>query len=154
MGSKFRLEPPGGGEQQTHTWVVVEDLVICFTKAGIISDLVWDAFVDDVASPKIKAVLGLSYESVNINSVQRKAISGAIKGKVAVGAVLDSALTRGIVTAISWAGINIKAFSWQQVDAAVEYAAHGKTPVASALRAIEELLQYSKAPSLKVIAQR
>lgn len=147
MITDHRFDVPTRGERQTHTWVVVDDLVICLTQAGPIPDEQWARFARDVASPNVKAVLGLSFESVSVNSVQRKAVSAAIKGKT-LAAVLESTVTRGVLTALGWLGLNIKVFPWRQLDAAIEQTAPSKATAAIAKQLIEELLRRSNAPSL------
>ena len=152
MSSDHRFEVPARGERQTHTWVVVDDLVICLTQAGPIPDDLWARFARDVASPSVKAVLGLSFESVSVNSVQRKAVSAAIKGKT-LAAVLDSTVTRGVLTALGWLGLNIKVFPWKQLEVAIAQTAPSKATAAIAKQRVEELLRRSNAPSLASLMQ-
>jgi hypothetical protein len=142
MSSTPRFELPS--ESLAHTWVVSGDLVVSLTQEGAIPPEVWNRFVADVASKSIRSVMGLSIGSVSINSVQRKAISDAVKGKN-LAAILQSPVVRGILTAMSWFGIAVKAYSWQNLHEAITFVgADVKTTEA----AIRRLLESSGAPSL------
>jgi len=115
-----RFELPRDGEPSFHSWFVVGELIVSFSQEGAIPDSVWNRFVADVGAKTTKSVLGLSIGSVGINSVQRKAIAEAVKGR-SLAAVLQSPVVRGILTAMSWFGINVKPFSWQNLRDSISY---------------------------------
>ena len=105
-----------------HRWVIIDELVISFTEVGPSRDAVWHAFVNDLISRRVTKYLATSIGSVNVNSVQRKIVSEALKQRnVAVAAVTDDRLVRGLVTAVAWLGVNIKPFSWSEIGEAVNY---------------------------------
>ncbi|NVB40745.1 hypothetical protein G6O69_23095 [Pseudenhygromyxa sp. WMMC2535] len=133
---------------QVHTWVVTEDMVICLTRSGAVKDEIWNKFCEDVSLPQIKRVMGVSYEGVSFNSVQRKGLSAVIEGKM-LCAVLDSTMTRGILTALSWFGLSVKSFSWKNLDEAIRYIAlGGDGDIGTVTEIIDELLERSGARSL------
>lgn len=147
-----RFDVPTRGAQQAHTWVVGEDYVICLTREGTISDEVWSRFCRDAGAPNIRAILGLSYENVSLTSVQRKAVSSAIQGKM-LGAVLDSVIVRGVLTALGWFGANVKSFAWRELDDAIEYTLPAGVNVSAVRKVIDDLLRRSGAPSLAQLAR-
>lgn len=107
---------------EVHSWRIFEDKwLVSYTRPGPISDKVWDAFVQAIDNaPHLRVTVGVSYGSVEVNSVQRKKTADALKRKnVQTVVITDDRLTRGIVTAISWLGANLKAFSWADIDKAV-----------------------------------
>ncbi|MCA9709474.1 MAG: hypothetical protein KDK70_26775 [Myxococcales bacterium] len=107
---------------EIHSWKVFGGRwLVSYTKPGPINDKTWDAFVEAIENaPELRMALGVSYGSVGVNSVQRKKTADALKKKsVAVIVITDDRLTRGIVTAISWLGAKLKAFSWLEMDKAV-----------------------------------
>ncbi len=147
MTPKFDVPEPG--RNQRHTWVVLDDMAICFTTAGDISDDVWTRFTNDVRPKNIKAILGLSYETAVPSSTQRKQTASAIDGKM-LSAVLQSTVTRGVLTALGWLGLNlrVKAYSWKELDLAIERTAPSLESAKIARKLVEELLERSGGRSL------
>lgn len=102
-------------------WVVVESVIISCSSAGEIPEDVWGKFITTISSqPIITKILGLSVGNTTISSVQRKAASELAKKRhLLIVSVTDERVVRGILTALSWLGINIKTFSWKDLKEAV-----------------------------------
>jgi hypothetical protein len=106
-----------------HKWTFVGDLVVAFTTEGdFLPDDVWDRFVADVKNKSVDKYLATALGAVKASSVQRKKIADVVKEKgIPIGVVSDDRLIRGMVTAVSWLGVDVKAFSWAELEAAVVY---------------------------------
>jgi hypothetical protein len=112
-----------GQGNDIHTWRVYSQVLVSFTKAGKIPNEVWDAYIAALSSPSVKSSLALTVGSVDVNSVQRKQVSEVVtnpKSQLLCVVVTDNPLTRGIATAVSWFGANLKAFSWRDLERALE----------------------------------
>jgi hypothetical protein len=104
-------------ENSHHVWRLVEDVLVTFTSDGIIDGTTWSQFVEILEVGEFRVQLSFSAGG-SISSTQRKGASDAInKHKHPVIVVTDSRVTRGVVTALTWLGANIKANSWSQLDA-------------------------------------
>lgn len=102
-------------------WTVVDSVIISCSSAGEIPEEAWKKFIDTVAAqPTITKMLGLSLGSTTISSVQRKDASELAKRRrLQIVSVTDERVVRGILTALSWLGINIKTFAWKELKDAV-----------------------------------
>lgn len=108
--------------QQQLSWVIVDDLMVVFHRPGTTVDSQWHAFAKDVVARGVNRMLALSLGPVQMTSVQRKISGDVLRSRnVRVAGIADDRLTRGIVTAVSWMGVNIKAFSWAELDEAIKY---------------------------------
>jgi hypothetical protein len=103
-------------------WTIVADVFIHHTTAGPIPDSIYDMFVKDLKSKPFTKFLGSSSGAAEVTSLQRKSASEALKGRNIPAAVItDERLVRGIVTAASWLGVNIKSFSWAEARDAIRH---------------------------------
>ena len=103
-------------------WIIVDDVIISCATAGPVPESVWSSYVRDLQEKRFTRHLATAVGSVELTSVQRKSASEAIKRRnVPVAVVTDDKLVRGIVTAVSWLGVNIKAFSWGEVRPALKH---------------------------------
>lgn len=148
---KFNVPP--AGERWPFTWAVVDDVVVSLTQEGEIPDAIWDQFTADAASEPVKNHFGCAIGNVSINSVQRKKVVEAMKG-VANTTVIESTIARGIVTAVSWLGLNIKSYPWKEFDRAVEQVSSSSVSSADLRKIVEKLLQQSGAPSLAKMMEK
>jgi len=95
-------------------------LVISFNQAGHLSQDRWDQFIAEIEERPVTHCLGTGLGAIEVNSVQRRQAAAALRGlKVAV--VSDHAVSRGIVTALGWLGLDIKSFSWGALEEAVRF---------------------------------
>ena len=125
-------------------WVVVDDVMVTFATPGEIDNQALTAWSKDIRTKPVAKLLGANVGVVEANSAQRKLAVDAVKFKnMPVAVVSDQALTRGIVTAASWLGANVKAFSWKDVRAATQFL-QLQQPVQE--RVIEALMKLRNTP--------
>jgi hypothetical protein len=109
-------------KQVNHRWVMVDDLMISLTTPGQGPDQLWADFAKDLAIMPITRYLATSIGSLDVNSVQRKLVSEAcVRRKLPVAVLTDEKLVIGLVTAVSWLGVNIKPFPWAQMSDALTH---------------------------------
>lgn len=109
-------------KQAIHKWVNSGDLLITFSTAGTVSAPVWDDFIKYVEKAPITRFIGTSIGSLEVSSVQRKQIADIVKRRnIPLAVVTDEKLVRGIATAASWLGVNIRAFSWVELRQAIRH---------------------------------
>ena len=107
-----------------HKWTEIDDLMIGYSTEGRIVDDVWQKFIHDLKTKPIKKYLGVSIGYLEITSLQRKQAADALKGRgVSLAVVTEEKLVRGIVTAASWLGVNVKSFAWSELRAALHHLA-------------------------------
>jgi hypothetical protein len=137
-------------KQATHKWIDIGDLMVSLgINEGPIPDDVWERFVKEIIAKPIKKYLATNVGYVDVNSVQRKLISDAFKTKnITVAVVTDEKIVRGIVTAVSWLGVNIRSFSWTELEKAIDYLAVVQPQKQRTLEAIKQLRKDCAAPAL------
>lgn len=107
-----------------HKWTELGPLMIAYSTGGRMVDDVFEKFVHDLKTRPIRAYLGANVGNFEITSIQRKYIAQELKGKNLVLAIVtDELLVRGIVTAVSWLGMNVRSFSWAEMRSALRYLA-------------------------------
>jgi hypothetical protein len=108
--------------QRSLYWTVVGDVMVSLNVPGPSPDEPWQAFTKDFVTRRVTRYLGTAVGVVEVTSLQRKLISGVlIERRIPVAAVSDEKIVRGLVTAVSWLGVNIKAFSWTDLTDAVKH---------------------------------
>jgi hypothetical protein len=123
-----------------HDWVILDDVVVTITRPGESEDSVWKDFAKDVETKKVTKCLGGALPSASLTSVQRKIVADALKkNAVRVAAVTDDRLVRGVITAVSWLGVDIKAFDWSQVRDAATYLGIPENKLSPAVEALLRL---------------
>lgn len=121
-------------------WTTLGDLMIGYGTAGKVDNDVWTAYVQDLETKPISRYLGIMNGSFEVNSIQRKASADAAKKrKIKVVIVTDDRLVRGLVTAVSWMGTDIKAFSASETAEALKYLKVTGPALLRAQEAIREL---------------
>ncbi len=106
----------------THTWAVIGDVIVSLTTAGAVSDLQWKAWLKELETSGVRKCIGATLGATELTSVQRKLASETTRDrKVKVAAITDEALVRGIVTAASWLGAPIRAYSWSDMAGVMKY---------------------------------
>lgn len=148
MGVTAKLEVPPPGEKWPHTWLVAGDLVISLTQDGDVPEDTWTRYLDACSAPGVRAVLGCAIGSPGVNAVQRRKSVDALKQKKVAG-VTDSAIARGVITAVGWLGMNIKGFSWKDIESALDYLNSESVSSAEALKLTDQLLRSSGLPPLE-----
>jgi hypothetical protein len=139
-------------KQATHKWIDLDDLMISFgVREGQIPDDVWDSFVKDIRLKPIKKYLATNVGYVDVTSTQRKKVVEVLKGKnIPVVVVTDNSLVRGMVTAVSWLGVNIKSFSWLELEGAFSHLAIVQPQKQRAIEAIMRLRKECGVPPLPI----
>lgn len=129
-------------KRATHKWTAVDDLMISLgTNEGQIPDNVWEQFVTDLRTKHINKYIATNVGYVEVTSTQRKKIVEVLKEKsIPVVVVTDDRLVRGMVTAVSWLGVKIKSFSWEEINGAMEHLSILHSQKQRALEAITRLL--------------
>ncbi len=106
----------------THKWTFISEVMVCFTTEGQIPDEVWVTYIKDLSSKPVKKYLGAVIGALEATSVQRKEASEIILAKnIPVTIITDERVVRGIATAISWLGVEVKAFSWAEKQEAIRH---------------------------------
>jgi hypothetical protein len=103
-------------------WVVIKDVVVHASTAGEIPGHVWQQFLGDLKKKRVTKALGLSLGQAAVTSLQRKEASEVSKAQNIKSAIVtDDSLVRGVLTAMSWLGANVKPFSWAQLGDAIKF---------------------------------
>jgi hypothetical protein len=107
--------------------VVVDDLLVSVSRAGsedkgVLNQRDMAHFLDVLRTAPIKRYLACMHGSFNSSSVQRKEGADLIKSRdIEVAVITDDRLVRGIVTALSWLGARVSAFSWADIGKSLEH---------------------------------
>lgn len=103
----------------SHEWYLVDDVLVTYT-VGEVQDAIWSRYLAAIQNDKIRINLAFSSNG-SLTALQRKTASDALKAKnIPAVVVTDSALVRGVVTAMTWLGTNIRAFSFTDLDKAIQ----------------------------------
>ena len=106
----------------TLKWTQVGDVLIVCSTSGTMPEQGYDQLMKAAQSAPIKKMIALNAGTTEVNSVQRKQAAELNKAKgLNCAVVTDDRLVRGIVTAVSWLGGNLKPFSWSNLRDAVRY---------------------------------
>lgn len=106
-----------------HSWVIIDDVIVSISRPGPIPMELWESYLRDMNTKGVKRCLAASSGgAVEVNSLQRKMVVQVLVARgIAVAGVTDDRLVRGLITALAWMGANIKAFSWAQLQEALEF---------------------------------
>lgn len=119
-------------------WELVGDVMVVMTRPGPIPQPRWDNYISDIVENDVRLVFALVAGSITVNATQRKSAADVLKQKNSSAVVLtDSRVARGILTAISWLGANVKAIPWSDIDRAVEETS-SPAPVSKRLKQLAE----------------
>ena len=102
-------------------WFKDGDVMVGVNTPGNISDEVWSKFLADLSADDYSCYIGCSLGILEVSAPQRKQAANALRhNKVALAVITDDVLVRGVVTAVSWLGANVKSFAWKDIDHALE----------------------------------
>ncbi|MCH9681783.1 MAG: hypothetical protein K0V04_10145 [Deltaproteobacteria bacterium] len=102
-----------------YRWEVLENVVVIRARPGGVEERVFKAFLDDLRNSSADHVFAIAAGVATLTPVQRRSSAEEFKAKnIMTQVVTDSALTRGIVTAVSWLGANITSYSWKDLEKA------------------------------------
>lgn len=103
-----------------YKWQREDHVMLVCAGPGTMPDDIWAKYISDFTAWPVTRVLGLNLGTLSMTSVQRKQASDTTKSKgVAPVVVTDDRITRGLITAMSWLGADIKAFPWTEISAAI-----------------------------------
>jgi hypothetical protein len=95
-------------------------LMIC-AGPGVLTDQEFTKMISSSQHPSVRKILGLDAGPTEMTSVQRKSVASVAKDRgLFVVTITNEKLTRGIVTAVSWLGANIKAYSWDDLRTGIQ----------------------------------
>ena len=133
------------------TWVTVGNLVVSLATPGNVPQDSVDGILRDINDKQIKKYLATVIGASQLNGLQRKQFSDVSQRLgLQVAVVADEVLTRGIVTALGWLGMNIKSFSWKDIRLGLQYLEVGKTFEDRAIEAVSRLREGSGLKGLSV----
>lgn len=90
--------------------------------AGTMGDAAWQAFITELGARDYGRYMGVSLGVLEITAAQRRQAAAALRGNgVTVAIVTDDVLVRGIVTAVSWLGADVKSFPCAEMRDAVAW---------------------------------
>jgi hypothetical protein len=101
-------------------WVRDGDVMVNVNTSGNMGDELWDRFVEQLSAFDYKCYIGASLGILELSAAQRKHAASALRTNgVQVVIITDDVLVRGVVTAVSWLGANVKSFAWKDIDRAL-----------------------------------
>lgn len=143
MASNFEIDVPED-RWSNQNWLICEGLMVTFSTTGTVPSDRFQKFLDTLRTRDVTHLLSISEGSSTVDSVQRKISAEIAKEKsIKIAVILDSAITRGLITAYSWLGVNIKSYGPGKVEDALKYLDAPGVNVAQALEAVEQLRQSS-----------
>jgi hypothetical protein len=102
------------------SWAYCGDLLIAFNRPEPIPDDLFETFVRSVSRKAPTKLLATSTGPASIAGHQRKRFAELFR-HCKVSAVSDHRVTRGIITAMGWLGLQIRAASWDNLREAIDY---------------------------------
>jgi hypothetical protein len=121
------------------SWAFIGDLFILYSCTGDLSDERLAEMSRECLARRIKYALGTGIGRGGLTSVQRKQAAETFKGLTRIATVYDDRMTRGIITALGWLGLNIKSFDWPQLDAAIAYLSVPNIPPEQIVNVLDHL---------------
>jgi hypothetical protein len=101
-------------------WVKRGDVMVNVNTAGNVGDELWSKFVSALGAGDYKVYIGASLGILEVTAAQRKEAAATLRSNgVAVAIITDDVLVRGVVTAVSWLGANVKSFAWKDIERAL-----------------------------------
>ncbi|MEM7155228.1 MAG: hypothetical protein AAF799_20435 [Myxococcota bacterium] len=128
---------------EPHQWEIVDNVMVTVTRTQ--GDKIplesWDPFIEALQSQKIKRLFALVIGAATIDATQRKTAADTFRGHgITTAVVSDHRMTRGVLTALSWLGADVKPFPWSELEAAVTHISDSQT-TSEALTKIAEQVQ-------------
>jgi len=103
-------------------FVKFEHVAIHIATEGIATEDSMQQWFEHLRQPGIKSHFSAADGLLELTPVQRRACADLAKGLgIRSAVVTNSLIGRGIVTAVSWMGADISAFSWDNIDKAAEF---------------------------------
>jgi hypothetical protein len=103
-------------------WVILGDLAVMCASRGDVPNDRWLEYMEALRTNRVSKILASTVGPVNLTSIQRKQASEiADQLQITSAVVTDEQIVRGFMTALSWVGVKIKGFSWDDLDQAIQY---------------------------------
>lgn len=121
--TSYPHEPEAMSRRRTHTftWELLGDVLLATVVPGEIEGDRWEQYLVMLRDKRVRTVMALVQGSVSIDAKKRKgAADGLNERGMEVVVVTDSRMTRGMLTAMSWLGAKFRAFSWTELDKALQ----------------------------------
>jgi hypothetical protein len=104
----------------SHEWEIIGDVMITRTTGGAIPMKLWEPFIRDLKAAGVTRLLALVVGPASINTSQRQGAADTFRTMaVEVVVISDDRMVRGIITALSWLGANVKGFAWNEFEKAL-----------------------------------
>lgn len=127
-------------QYSTLEWSLVGNIMVVCIRPERVPDDTWARYLKSLRERPATKFLGVTIGTADVTSVQRKEMFEIVKAKSMQSAVVtDERLVRGIVTAASWFGIDVKAFSWAELPAAVLHLGTSRTVVEHVVQEVNRL---------------
>jgi len=102
-------------------WAVIERVVITCTSSGTLEDKVLEAILDDMRKSNVDRSLGLALGSAHMTGIQRRKVVDFMRDRKLKAVLLtDSAIVRGIMTALSWFNDSISGGGLNDLEQALD----------------------------------
>lgn len=136
----------------TFKWSVDDGLLVACSGEGEMNAELWAQYISDLQTKGVTKVLGLNLGTIAMTSTQRKQASDIAKARGIISIIVtDDRVTRGIITAISWVGANIRAFPWTELNAAIKAL---NIPIAMEGRVLSRAMELRRACELEMKSNR
>lgn len=134
----------------TFHWGILGSLLVSYTFPGEVSVSRFSEYLKVIREKEIRYLLSITEGTSTINSVQRKQAADLAREKdLRIAVVLDSAITRGLITAFSWLGVSMKSFAPGKLDDAIRYLdvqGVSSTEITTAVQQIEKESRLTRKP--------
>ncbi len=124
-------------------WSVHEGVAVVVHAPGEPSDAEFDEFMADIREASVRGLVVVAPQA-KLSARQRKQMQQWFQGSKARGAVVtNSTVARGVVTAIGWFKVPIRAFAPNDLEGAFEYAGvapQARAGVEQAIRRLERVM--------------
>lgn len=124
---------------EVQSWGFVGEVLITYTFEGELPDARLAKLYEEMKTAKPICVLAASVRRVTLTSLQRKKAKEEFADFKKMVVVLNDPMTRGIITAMGWLGLNIKSFGWNNVREACEYVAPPNVGGDAVFQALESI---------------
>jgi len=124
---------------------VMDDLLLSVsvagtTDGGVLGNEDIDRLMASLRSEKVRIYMAGFIGSAGSTAVQRKEGAELIRSRsIPVAVVTDDRIVRGFVTAVSWIGANVSAFSWSKSNNALAFLAVAEERRASITQAFNRM---------------
>jgi hypothetical protein len=129
----------GMGGNASLNWVKHRNLLFVAQNPGLPTPEDWAHYFADISSLEFDGVLVIGHDN-KLSVSQRSDVDGLLKRRRAkLALVTNSVISRGVLTALSWLGLHVKAFAPTEVWGALAFLAMPLEERSEAVAMIEQL---------------